>query len=306
MAYDGYGMPRVDFSILGNLGKDYKNARKEATRERTLAELGQGASIEDVGRKLFQSGDIEGGLSLAKLADAQAQRDWTRTYQSGMLDIARQQLARRDEPEDIRKIRAAGMDPNSPEGRKALFPRTDTPISATDKKAIFEAEDAVPQLQGTVENLSRAIELNDKTFSGYTAGLRGDIGTKLPGGGFVVDENAALATAEWSKIMGPEALNQMASTLKGATTDFELRKFIEMLGDPGTPPQVRKGVIQRMKLLAERKLQVQGARVKDLREGSYFKPNGPKANKPITRDEFEALPSGSQFMAPDGTMRVKP
>lgn len=70
-----YGnMPQVDFSILGDLGKTYQDAKLRAGRERSLAELGQGANIADVSQRLFQAGDIEGGLSLAKLADAQALR----------------------------------------------------------------------------------------------------------------------------------------------------------------------------------------------------------------------------------------
>lgn len=74
MATYGGGMPQIDFSILGDLGKTYSDAKLKAGRERSLAELGQGAKIEDVSRSLFQAGDIEGGLSLAKLADAQALR----------------------------------------------------------------------------------------------------------------------------------------------------------------------------------------------------------------------------------------
>ncbi len=64
----------------------------------------------------------------------------------------------------------------------------------------------------------------------------------------------------------------MANTLKGATTDFELRKFIEMLGNPDTAPSIRKGVINRMKTLAQRKMDLNQRRVQDLRGGTYFQP----------------------------------
>lgn len=52
--------PPVDFSILGNLGQTYNDARKQAEQERTLAELG----------RMFQSGQIDYnqiGGSLAQL-----------------------------------------------------------------------------------------------------------------------------------------------------------------------------------------------------------------------------------------------
>lgn len=72
-----YGnVPQIDFTTLGDLGKTYRTAQMQAGRERSLAALGQGASIEDVSKSLFQAGDVEGGLSLAKLADAQAMRQY--------------------------------------------------------------------------------------------------------------------------------------------------------------------------------------------------------------------------------------
>jgi hypothetical protein len=264
-------------NILENLMGGYQlssgmrreNEMSGARRAAQEALMGGGDPRSALAR-LIGAGDIQGANALANFGN----QDFDRNYKTEMLGLAKQAATRREEPEDVRKLRAAGMDPSSPEGRKALFPRTDTPVSATDKKAIFEAEDAIPQLQGTLENLNRALELNPKTFSGYTAGLRADIGTKLPGGGALVDKGGALATSEWQKIMGPEALQAMASTLKGATTDFELRKFIEMLGDPATDPKIRQGVIERMKRLTERKLQLEGSRVKELRSGTYFKPAG--------------------------------
>lgn len=274
-------LPRVDFATLGDLPRTYREGRAASreeeiarNRQMTLAELGQGATPADVATKLFRAGDIQGGLSLANLANTIEQQRFNRGIAERQIGLQEQVAQRRELPDEVRKLNAAGIDPRSPEGRKAMFPRTDTPISATDKKAIFEAEDTIPQLQGTIENLSRAVELNSKTFTGYGAGIKADIGTKLPGGGYLVDQNKARDTSEWQKIMGPEALQQMASTLKGATTDFELRKFIEMLGDPATDPQVRRGVIERMKKLAERKMQIQKSRVNDLRGGTYFKPNG--------------------------------
>lgn len=266
----------------------YEGAAKRATEAETKAgrmeamqALQSGGDLRSPLAKLIGIGDVKGAEAIAGFAKSQSENelaksnaDWNRTYQGGMLGIAQQQANRREEPDNVRAVRAAGIDPTSPAGQKALFPRTDTPISATDKKAIFEAEDALPQLTGTKESLARAAELNDKTFVGYFAGVRGDIGTKLPGGSALVDRTKALATSEWQKIMGPEALQAMASTLKGATTDFELRKFIEMLGDPATEPSVRKSVIKRMQALTDRKIEIQNSRVKDLRGQTYFKPDG--------------------------------
>lgn len=69
------GMPLMDFSELGNLGKTYDDARRTAVRERTLADLGKGGGPIDYGagaRALLAAGDTEGGLSLARLAQSQS------------------------------------------------------------------------------------------------------------------------------------------------------------------------------------------------------------------------------------------
>lgn len=272
-------VPNVDFSPLGNLLQTYRDARMQGNHDRILSQIDPNnpQSLNQIGAMLLKSGNVPGGTAVTQLARQNSQDEWQRTYQGGMLDVARQNANRQETPADVQKLKAAGIEPGTAAAAKALFPRTDTPISATDKKAIFEAEDALPQLQGTLEALGRAKEINGQTFSGAGASTRAWLGSNLPDAvvpDFLADKKTANLTTEWQKIMGPEALQTMASTLKGATTDFELRKFIEMLGDPATPPQVRAQVIDRMTTLAQRKLQLNEARIKDLRGGDYFKPQG--------------------------------
>lgn len=278
-----YAPQAVDFSPLERLGQNLRKSREDDLRRQAVQQY---AATGDA-RGLFASGDMslaQLGAQLESRKEAQARdardfqfrQDESRRAQS---NADRQfQLQQQRVPTDLeRRASAAGLQPGSQEYKDFMLRggrNADAPFSATDKKAVFEAEDAVPQLQGTIEALNRALELNNKTFTGYTAGMRGAIGSKVPGGGLLVDRDAAMATEEWSKIMGPEALNMMANTLKGATTDFELRKYIEMLADPSTPPNIRKGVIERMKRLAERKMEINQRRIQDLRGGNYFRPGG--------------------------------
>lgn len=156
----------------------------------------------------------------------------------------------------------------------------DEPLSAGDRKAITAAEDELPNLQQTVELLNRANELNTKTFTGYTAGFRGQIGSKVPGAGYLIDQSAAKDTLEFENLMSTEAVTTMAETLKGATTDFELREFKSRLSDPATPPEIRGRIINRMKTLAERQLKIKTDRLNQLREGEYYKPGGGASAKP--------------------------
>lgn len=141
-------------------------------------------------------------------------------------------------------------------------------MAAADKRALYTAEDEMPQIQGTIEALTRAKELNDSTFSGAGASTRAYLGSKLPDmmvPDFIADPETAQTTNEWEMLMSPAALEQMANTLKGATTDFELRKFIALLADPATPAETRKGIVDRMLRLAERQKQVKEDRINELR-----------------------------------------
>jgi hypothetical protein len=129
----------------------------------------------------------------------------------------------------------------------------DTRASATELKELWASEDELPILDNTIESLQRARDLNKKTFTGWTAGTRGWVGTAIPGAENVgIDPEAAKATREFGQIMSLEAIKNMAETLKGATTNEELARFVEILADPSTPPDIRERTIDRMISLAEK------------------------------------------------------
>jgi len=167
----------------------------------------------------------------------------------------------------------------------------DTRASATELKQLWASEDELPILDNTIDSLQVARELNKKTFTGWTAGTRGWIGTAIPGAENVgIDPEAAKATREFGQIMSLEAIKAMSETLKGATTDRELAQFVEILADPSTPPTIRERTIDRMISLAEKVRTNKYNRVQELRRS----PNQPASSADgipdgITPDEWNAM-----------------
>lgn len=310
-------VPRVDFSPLGQLGNVYRKSQEDEMRKQTLASLGQGGQVD--AQTLLRSGD----LSLAQLGvqmhNRQADDQWrreeaTRSQQnadrSNALMERRLAIASDPTPANWRKRDDGGLEPiPGSEADPAYIQRVadikkpNNVLQAGDKKIITAAEDELPNLEGTLDALKIAKDLNDKTFTGVTAGIRGKIGTTVPGAGMLIDKNAAMATSEFGKVMSGEAIKTMADTLKGATTDFELKKFEAMMADPATPPEIRGRMIDRMIKLAERHKETKVRRINDLRGGTYFKPDSGKTSGPtgpttqIPPAAIEALRSNPDLKA---------
>lgn len=162
------------------------------------------------------------------------------------------------------------------------LPREDAQtLTATDKKAMWAAEDEIPMLDNTISSLEHAKTLNGKTYSGTGAGLLGTIGTNVPGAGLFLDRDKATATSEFNKLMSMEAIQSMAQTLKGATTDSELARFVDILADPSTDPSIRERTIDRMLALANRVKDVKANRVNELRGGGVQAPAGGKKSTTV-------------------------
>jgi len=177
------------------------------------------------------------------------------------------------------QAKAAGIDPRSSEGRQFILtgslPKVDDKVPATDRKAVQDAEDDNAKLESTISGINRAKELNSQIFTGWTASARGNIGTSgLPGAGFIFDKGASEATNEWDQIMSAEGIKAMSETLKGASTDYEMRKFLAIAADTSKTPKVREAAMNRLLEFAQRKQEINKTRMDQLRQGIYYKPGG--------------------------------
>lgn len=221
--------------------------------------------------------DPETGLTLTRLAETQLGNDFLRNKPSfeefggGLYQMPTQAGGEPEmviEPPKKEPVRV-GQSLVDPETFEPLYTDpTRSTVTPTDRKAIFASEDENIQLDGTVQALNRALELNDKTFTGFGASARATAGSRLPDWAVpdaMADRGTSDATTEWQNIMSPEAIKAMSATLTGATTNFELQKFEQILSDVSTPPDIRKRTIERMLQIAQRKRQLNNTRIQELR-----------------------------------------
>ena len=309
------GVPDMDFSPIANLGKTYKDAQRQAVRERTLAELGQGAGPIDydaASRKLMAV-DPQMAMTLATLGRNAENDKWQRTYQGGMLKVAQDNATRQETPAPLQILRAAGISPTSPEGRQALFPKTDPPLTSTDRKAIFESEDENANLKTTRAALERAKELAPKAFTGYLSSARATVGNNLPDGmvpDFIASKGGSEATTELNQILSEESITNMSKTLKGASTDREMGEFKRIQADPNVPVKLKQAAIDRMLQKVELQEKINTDRMTQLRNKTYFNPSGGQSSGSLPRmsspAEAAKLPPGTRFIDSNGQERTRP
>lgn len=228
-------------------------------------------------------GDPETGLQVSKMLEAQANRDseasrWEREFSAGQqykkdyLDVLRQRADQAGtggqrsppgyRPSADGNLEAIPGGPADPKVKASL--KGGGPMSASMLKLKRETETGIVDLENTKAVLTRAMELAPKAFSGVGASTRAYLGSRLPDGAvpdFVADKAGADATTEFGNIMSMEAIQSMSNSLKGATTDFELRKFEQILSDPSVPANIKVATIKRMMALADSKLALEQQRL---------------------------------------------
>lgn len=210
---------------------------------------------------------------------------------------------------------ANGLDPSSPGFQSFVLtgkmPREDAqPLTATDKKAILEADEMVLSNTAAIDSLKRATALSKDAFTGPMAGARGYAASFL---GKDSDwGKSGIATEGLKNEVESNALSQLKAIFGGAPTEGERKILLDLQGSASKSPEVREEIYKRAMVAAERRLEFNRKRAEELRGGNFYKPAGSMSRAPvqqsqgITQEQYNALPSGAVFTAPDGTQRVKP
>lgn len=210
---------------------------------------------------------------------------------------------------------ANGLDPSSPGFQSFVLtgkmPREDAqPLTATDKKAILEADEMVLSNQAAIDSLGRAKSLSKEAFAGPMAGKIGYAAS------FLGDSSdlgrSGSKTLQLENEITSNALSQLKAIFGGAPTEGERKILLDIQGSASKPDNVRQEIYNRAIALANKRLDFNRKRADELRGGQFYKPQGSMSRAPvaqsqgITQAQYEALPSGSVFTAPDGSQRVKP
>ena len=168
------------------------------------------------------------------------------------------------------------------------MPREDAqPLTATDKKAILEADEHVQATQGAITNLQQAKKLSKAALSGpmadkmgYAASFFGD--TSEIG-------KAGIATTDLNNLVTTNALSQLKTIFGGNPTEGERGILLSIQGSANQPDKVRQKIYDRAIELANKRLEFNKQRADELRGGQFYKAPGAKGVTP---------PPGAQAVAP--------
>ena len=333
----GYATPQsLDFTSLANLGQVYKQADQDATRKATLAQLGQGDKIDP--RVLLSSGD----LSLANLGVQiqNRQQDQERQARLDQRQTGRDAVDDRFREESLRLQKAAAARAN--EDKPIIKEVTDPNTGATSFVRINPRTGELSPLGNPQppsqpnnpfsaggkfnEGQGKAAGFTDRMLQseGILSGLNGEGGVQSQGTSAVQTALSAipgagnyLTSADRQKyeqakrdFINAQLRRESGAAISPTEFDSANKQYFPTPGD-------REAVISQKAANRRSAVEAMG------REGGpsykpkytfdeggrvvpYGQPKAAQRSGPISKSQYDALPSGSTFTAPDGSVRVKP
>jgi len=180
-----------------------------------------------------------------------------------------------------------GLKPDNPAYNGYILtgkmPREDAqPLTATDKKAVLEADEMVQSTQSAIDNLRQAKVISKQAFSGLGAAQRGYAASFLGEGSDI--GKSGLATTDLNNLVTTNSLSQLKAIFGGNPTEGERAILMEIQGSANLPDASRQKIYDRAIALAQRRLQFNKERADQLRGNTYYKPQGQTGPTGPTRD----------------------
>lgn len=203
-------------------------------------------------------------LAFKQLSEQRAREDHQAAlaYRQQQMDLARQQADQRAQEMEMNQ-RLNERKLNLAEQKASMGP----PLSATDRKAIMEADELAQSSGSAIDGLQRAIELSKKAYSGALANESAWLTSQF-------GNERGVATRELNNIVTEQALSSLKAIFGGMPTEGERKILLELQGTAEQPADVRARILDRALELAKRRQAFYQDRAQELRSGGYYKPGG--------------------------------
>lgn len=153
-------------------------------------------------------------------------------------------------------------------------------LTTVDKRIIDDAKNGNVILKNGLANIEEAEKLGPNVWYGPWANERARIASWWAGKDGA-DDSTADEHLRYQQIMEGEAIGQMSATLKGATTDREMQKFIDIVADPSIPwtDNGKKAALLQVKRFIQSQIELNDEKIKGVSDGSYYT-GEPSGNAP--------------------------
>ena len=162
-------------------------------------------------------------------------------------------------------------------------------LEANERKKIMELQDSVQSVESALQTLNEMEKLasDDKTYSGFGAGVRAKIASNLGFGGEEADN-----TVVYDNMATEQALTQLKAIFGGMPTEGERKILLDIQASASKTPAQRKAILANAKKAAMRRLQGYNEQITSIASGSYLQPqsgqNISNANNPFNTGDKTA------------------
>lgn len=326
-------VPQVDFSALGNLPAEYKKAQVESARKQALADLPRlpdgSLDFNTASAKLAQAGDLQGAQIFATLANTNTMQraqignmafhQGIETRKIGLAERAAEEKPTHQVLEDQNgNKRLLQIEPYG-KGIKDVTPggasAPNNPFASNGKMNEAQSKDALYATR--MYNAEKVLSDPKVTEAGSSVGQR--VLGAIPGvGNFLVNEGYQKFDQAQRDFINAVLRRESGAVISDSEFANARKQYFPEPGDsPAKLAQKRANRLEAIKGIAAGAGQgfkppfvpdAQGNLVE--RPAAAAAPaqatapqGGPK--RVATKQEYDALPSGSTYVAPDGSVRTK-